>query len=163
MAVKFLLLCLVFAAYILDIETLEVVMVPRGVGGGNSNFLIIGLIITGITGLVLTCSVIQCCCSKCFPDKNNIQAERAMLFAYLRALHYNKQSTADGQIGPCEQMGSSQLKLDTLSQMTLNNADDSKEPTATSDIESRPWEQVGSPQLKLDTRIETRRKRVRVR
>lgn len=75
-----------------------------------------------------------------------------MIVAYLRAQQYNEQFTADGQIGHCEQMGSSQLKLDTLSQMTLNNADDSKETTATSDIESRPWEQVGSPQLKLDTR-----------
>lgn len=48
-------------------------------------------------------------------------------------------------------MESSQLKLNTLSPMTLNDANDSKEIPTTSNIQRRPWEQVGSPQLKLDT------------
>ncbi|XP_052716936.1 uncharacterized protein LOC128189381 [Crassostrea angulata] len=177
MAVEnYLLLCVVFAAHILGIETRKV-RVGRGGGGGGIviAFIFIGSIIA-IVILTCICRLFKFCRSKwpnfkqrifrlCCRGENQqagndavdltvldliILMEQARLVAYLRAQQNNEQSAAVGQIGPCEQIGSSQLKLDTLSPMMLLDTDDSKETTATSDIQ-RPWEHVGSSQLKLDT------------
>lgn len=75
-------------------------------------------------------------------------SEEGELVGYLKN---SEQSIAYGQSGHFEQMESSQLKLDTLSPMTLNEAIITTETPMTSDIQIRPWEQMESPQLKLDT------------
>lgn len=48
-------------------------------------------------------------------------------------------------------MGSPQLKLDTDSPTTLNDANTTEETPMTSNEQKLPWEHVGHPQFKLDT------------
>lgn len=48
-------------------------------------------------------------------------------------------------------MGYPQLKLDTDSLTTLNDANITEETQMTSNVQRQPWKQTRSPQLKLDT------------
>lgn len=48
-------------------------------------------------------------------------------------------------------MGSPQLKLDTDSPTTLNDANTTEKTPMTSNEQRVPWEHMGPPQFKLDT------------
>lgn len=77
--------------------------------------------------------------------------EQAKLGAYLRAQQNSEQSTTDWQSGPCKQMGSPQLKLDTNSPTTLNDTNITEETPMTSNVQTEPWDLMESPQLKYET------------
>uniref|UniRef100_A0A8W8K163 Transmembrane protein n=1 Tax=Magallana gigas TaxID=29159 RepID=A0A8W8K163_MAGGI len=160
MAVEnYLLLCVVFAAHILGIETRKV-RVGRGGGGGGIviAFIVIGSIIA-IVILTCICRLFKFCRSKwpnfkqrifrlCCRGENQqagndavdltvldliILMEQARLVAYLRAQQNNEQSAA--------------LKLDTPSKLTLNDVNITQKNQIISDELSRLWEQMMALQL----------------